>query len=84
MCKIQMKFNSEAEREAYLNGYELARKMFKRTHGKWIYDWGDIVCSKCSSVVYQGVPRDRLKGELWDFCPRCGADMREGGEKCLE
>lgn len=36
MCKIQFEFNTEAEREAYLNGYELAKKMFKKPNGKWI------------------------------------------------
>ena len=56
----------------------------KRPHGEWIwkaydpdYDCGDIVCSKCSVVVYEGVQQVRLKCVKWNYCPDCGADMRE-------
>lgn len=55
-----------------------------RQRGKWIwksYDMkhncGDIVCSKCSYVTHEGVPAERLKGALWDYCPACGSDNRK-------
>ena len=55
-----------------------------RQRGKWIWksydmkhDCGDIVCSKCSCVTYEGVPAERLKGKLWDYCPACGSDNRK-------
>lgn len=55
----------------------------RRPHGEWLwkeydpdYDCGDIVCSKCSVVIYEGVSPARLKVVKWPFCPNCGADMR--------
>lgn len=87
MCKIQFEFNTDAEREAYLNGYELAKKMFKRQNGKWLQredkeykDGGYNFCTACQyrfsfgayPLIYEA-----------DYCPNCGADMRvkEGDEK---
>lgn len=55
----------------------------QRPRGKWIWksydmknDCGDIECSKCSCVAHEGVPAERLKGKLWDYCPVCGSDNR--------
>ena len=49
------------------------------TVGKWLwkeydpdYNCGDVVCSKCSVVIFEGVPNDRLKFLTWDYCPNCG------------
>lgn len=80
--------------EKYPKSYEFNIPYYRKTieyleegrpHGEWIwkeydpdYDCGDIVCSKCSVVIYEGVPQARLKVVKWPFCPDCGADMREG------
>ena len=57
----------------------------KRTRGQWIWksydmkhDCGDIVCSICTCVIYEGVPKARLlKAALWSYCPNCGSDNRK-------
>ena len=53
-------------------------------NGKWIeYDdgWANIYyeCSVCKEpfVLIDGTPADNL----YNFCPHCGADMREGEQK---
>ena len=59
-----------------------------RPHGEWIFrpyadynpTMGDIVCSKCDIVYFEGVPESRIKFKLYNFCPNCGADMRKEGE----
>ena len=54
---------------------KIDRNLKERPHGKWIYhkEWecdGECAfeCSKCG----MGFDVD------YNFCPRCGADMREG------
>ena len=44
-------------------------------HGKWV--WKDY-CFQCSACLcrLQAKPREIIEG-YYDFCPRCGADMRE-------
>ena len=49
-------------------------------HGKWVgHDIGGGIsidndaCSECGSVFYQIAET----GCVWNFCPNCGADMRE-------
>ena len=37
--------------------------------GKWIFDEGEFVCSECDGIMVRNV---------YNFCPWCGADMREG------
>lgn len=57
--------------------------------GEWIFrpyadynpTMGDIVCSKCDIVYFEGVPESRIKGKLYNFCPNCGARMKGGDEK---
>ena len=59
----------EDEACSYLN-YPKAKFKFKRSHGKWkdVQDIGLVFeCSKCK--VYAN--------NNYDFCPNCGADMRE-------
>lgn len=56
----------------------------KRPHGKWEH-WGSpftddtiansIVCSICKARYVE------IEGEIFNFCPNCGADMREGEEE---
>ena len=66
----------------YANGQTIRYEI--RQRGKWIwksYDMkhncGDIVCSKCSCVTHEGVPVERLKCKLWDYCPACGSDNKK-------
>lgn len=54
----------------------------QRKKGKWIdrgwsgdgrgNSWHEWECSECKHIT---------KGAKWDFCPNCGADMREDGKK---
>ena len=54
----------------------------QRKKGKWIdrgwsgdgrgNSWHEWECSECKHIT---------KGAKWDFCPNCGADMREDGEE---
>jgi hypothetical protein len=47
-------------------------------HGKWVQDCDyHFRCSVCGDryVVSNGNPLDAANG--WNFCPNCGADMRE-------
>jgi hypothetical protein len=53
----------------YKKGYEDAKKEFERPKGKWIKDDNGLIgCSHCRIVWLRG---------MTDFCPNCGADMRE-------
>ena len=47
-----------------------------RNKGKWIIDGHHIKCNRCENIMCS---RDR-EGDLIprNFCPNCGADMREG------
>lgn len=48
-------------------------KEFERPHGKWLKTPEvTYVCSKCT---YSNGERITA---YWNFCPNCGADMREG------
>ena len=52
-----------------------------RPHGEWEH-WGSpfsddtiansIVCTRCKARYVE------IDGEVFNFCPNCGADMREG------
>ena len=82
MCNIQLEFNTEAEKEAFLNGYELAKKMFKRPYGKWIRQSESrtiFFCSNCGREI-NTTPFTRT--DNFPYC-HCGADMRriEGGRQ---
>lgn len=65
--------------ESYHLGYELAETKFKRPQGKWINEWREIkggrvygaCCSLCHINGHSG----------YNFCPKCGADMRNKGEE---
>lgn len=80
MCKIQLKFNSEAEREAYLNGYELAKKMFKRPQGEWIRHIDDLFPEESTEECSVCHEEQRITGNDDNFCPNCGASMVKEGE----
>lgn len=52
-----------------LQALDLAIKALEeRPQGEWIEDSGNIACSHCHTIwLYRKT----------DFCPHCGADMRE-------
>lgn len=57
--------------------YEILGKYEERPHGKWKTFRGmkeDMYCSKCD----MDFPNDEKNRSLFNFCPFCGADMREG------
>lgn len=83
------------EKIGYKKGFEDARKQFERPHGEWIkgreisrtmlrggtlyIDYENFTCSVCGLVL------DRLLyhvdgSPFYNFCPKCGASMREEGE----
>lgn len=52
-------------------------------HGEWIYNQydgnlkiGNWHCSECRYIVFGGYNQK----PYFNFCPNCGADMREGDE----
>ncbi len=70
------------EQNAILAGIEALKE---RPHGEWEH-WGSpftddciansIVCSLCKARYVE------IEGEVFNFCPNCGADMRqEEGEE---
>lgn len=60
---------AEEEKEAVDMAIEALKE--QRPHGKIVKDEkGYPMCSRCGE-----------KSSFWNFCPRCGADMKEGDEK---
>ena len=57
--------------EAYKAGFIQGQLGNGTLHGKWIDDQDGIgfVCSVCGA-------EDESRDEMFQFCPRCGADMR--------
>lgn len=46
--------------------------------GKWLDDW-ETGCSECS-VCHDSFLWEDFKGVAdWNYCPNCGADIRNGG-----
>ena len=55
----------------------------ERKHGEWIeYNYPGAECVYCSKCKEEYYPDDLLLGrnDYPNFCPNCGADMRERGE----
>ena len=52
----------------------------ERKNGKWIWmgDKGDsrFMCSVCKAK--ENVPTCNGEPTIWEFCPNCGAEMKEG------
>lgn len=46
-------------------------------HGRWKKKNGEIYCTNCKKSKWSKSFELMLRG--FDFCPKCGADMREGG-----
>lgn len=61
------------------DGYNTAKKLFERPHGKWIENLdsrndemqASCYCSECGASCYCATDK---------FCHECGADMRENSE----
>lgn len=74
-------------REGYQAGFKDAQPDRKR--GKWIIkynpgtEWYRITCSECGEDVTSTAPCIGFFPNAkvtWDYCPNCGADMREVNE----
>lgn len=58
---------------AYGDGYESAKRLYKRPQGEWICDYRYLDC-KCS--ICNSYPLERGDyPELSPYCPQCGARM---------
>ena len=58
----------------YLKGYNDCKEMTERPKGEWIANsFGEHYCSNCKFGAIDG-EKDEI---LTDFCPNCGADMRQ-------
>ena len=82
--------NYEFNLPYYRKTVELLEKA-QRPHGEWVpgreigqmwtgdkfvaIDYEDFSCSCCGVVVEESTEPE------WNFCPNCGADMREGDNK---
>ena len=53
----------------------------ERKKGKWIYKNFVWFCSECDNSPTKGMGYVQGHDELYDFCPHCGADMRERKEE---
>ena len=80
-CGVSRAYRSEELEEAINTALE-ALKQEPREHGEWIYCDDSVVinlrsieriyhkCSKCGNREYTSI-------EGFNFCPKCGADMRK-------
>lgn len=75
--KTQRQFVDDLTREAFDIAIDLLKQP-QRKKGKWIdrgwsgdgrgNSWHEWECSECKHIT---------KGAKWDFCPNCGARMKE-------
>lgn len=68
MNKLTMNPSNKAYYSAgYIKGWEdgVKAQYEARARGEWIILNGKVVCSECNELHYET-----------DFCPHCGADMR--------
>lgn len=72
------------QRGAYCGLIDNAPTVEERPHGKWIehqdcHDDTYYTCSHCGEdwTTIEGDPMDNLM----NYCPMCGADMREDGKQ---
>lgn len=75
----------ETEEEAYERGYT-AGQMAERKTGKWTHAWGtdDNIwkCSECGFEIDTSGWVDPVEYlEMFKFCPNCGSDNREEGDR---
>lgn len=77
-CPDNYPEDSNLMREAADAIEELSKRVRPVVRGKWVQDCDyHFRCSVCGDryVVSNGNPLDIANG--WNFCPNCGADMRE-------
>lgn len=86
MIQIEIERRPDAERMAYMQGYKagiekghkdmLGQRAIK---GRWLWDQdGNKFCSNCRT----GTSREtNASVPLFEYCPYCGSDNRERGEK---
>lgn len=55
---------------------KLSKALAERKHGKWNWVGFNIECSECGAM-----PNFDSTEPLYNFCPNCGADMRESEGK---
>lgn len=49
----------------------------ERKTGHWIHKGGgSFICSECGEMVGLNAYRSERAGEIFRYCPHCGADMR--------
>ena len=61
---------TKEQRKLINDTVDMAISALSENKGEWIYDGDCIHCSSCKSAF------NNLIG--FNFCPNCGADMREG------
>ena len=66
-------------KQGFEAGYAKAKEDFERPHGEWKYHKydRDYECSICNTR-YDAFD---LPVKTWDYCPNCGASMKEGDEE---
>lgn len=69
------------DRKQYEQGYEDARRAFKRPNGVWAYIDGIPCCPFCKKIAHFN---DFEGFELSDFCRKCGAELNQPKEEETE
>lgn len=91
MAITALKFNPQAAREAIDEIINTVHSQPERPKGRWECEWDammgetDVTCSHCKDTrtingCYVGCNGESLYDED-NFCPNCGADMRDGEEE---
>ena len=74
--------NHEGEYMDYLaeSEVEAIKTLAEERHGEWIYHRHNhnYECPFCHRCIDE---TDMPCADTWDFCPNCGARMKEGDEK---
>ena len=71
--------NSDYTDEELGQAQDLAIKALKRPRGEWLNHNSYFKrCSICNKVV--GFDYIEQEGEIFKYCPNCGADMRGGSQ----
>ena len=73
---VRTRHYEEVKKVVVLQGNKPEKRFFEeRSRGKWKFDKdGYWHCPYCNRYPYNQIVQE-------NFCPNCGANMREGGEK---
>ena len=89
---VELRINEFLKNETYTEGmlrddiHNLPSALPERNRGKWIIKdnpgtgWYRVTCSECGEDVTSTAPCIGFYPNakvIWDYCPNCGADMRE-------